>query len=100
LEEVIDLGHPLVRLAREIDWQFLDGRFSSVCTPREGRPPLPTRLMAGCSSSSPCTTFRTRGIALLCHFPIHHSPLLPQAARTPGQRFDQSDGELTADACD
>jgi transposase, IS5 family len=47
LEEVIDLGHPLVRLAHEIDWQFLDGRFSSVCTAGEGRPPLPTRLVAG-----------------------------------------------------
>jgi len=23
LEEIIDLGHPLVRLAREIDWDFL-----------------------------------------------------------------------------
>jgi transposase, IS5 family len=47
LEEVINLDHPLVRLAREIDWQFLDSRFSSVCTAGEGRPPLPTRLVAG-----------------------------------------------------
>jgi transposase, IS5 family len=47
LEEVINLDHALVRLAREIDWQFLDGRFSSVCTAGEGRPPLPTRLVEG-----------------------------------------------------
>jgi transposase, IS5 family len=47
LEEVIDLGHALVRLAREIDWQFLAGRFSSVGTAGEGRPPLPPRLVAG-----------------------------------------------------
>jgi IS5 family transposase len=47
LEDIIDLRHPLVRLAREIDWQFLDGRFSSVCTAGDGRPPLPTRLVAG-----------------------------------------------------
>src|SRR5271165_7062767 len=47
LEDIIDLRHPLVRLAREIDWQFLDRRFSSVCTAGEGRPPLPTRLVAG-----------------------------------------------------
>ena len=60
LGHIIDLGHPLVRLAREIDWQFLDNRFSSVCTPREGRPPLPTRLVAGCLFSSTCTIFRTR----------------------------------------
>jgi IS5 family transposase len=26
LEDIIDLSHPLVRLAREIDWKFLDGR--------------------------------------------------------------------------
>jgi transposase, IS5 family len=47
LEDIIDLGHPLVRLAGQIDWQFLDGRFVSVCTPGVGQPPLPTRLVAG-----------------------------------------------------
>jgi IS5 family transposase len=47
LDEIIALGHPLVRLAREIDWGFLDGRFSSVCRPGPGQPPLPTRLVAG-----------------------------------------------------
>ena len=47
LEDIIDLGHPLVRLAREIDWQFLDSRFASVCTSGPGQPPLPTRLVAG-----------------------------------------------------
>src|SRR5690349_2614006 len=35
-------------------------------------------------------------LILLCHFLIHCLGLL-QAARTPGQRFDQPDGELTAD---
>ena len=47
LEAIIDLGHPLVRLARAIDWQFLDGRFAGVCTAGAGQPPLPTRLVAG-----------------------------------------------------
>ncbi len=47
LEEIIDLGHPLVRLGQEIDWGFLDRRFSSVCAAGDGRPPLPTRLVAG-----------------------------------------------------
>jgi IS5 family transposase len=47
LEEIIDLGHPLARLAREIDWAFLDGRFRSVCRAGAGQPPLPTRLVAG-----------------------------------------------------
>jgi transposase, IS5 family len=47
LEEIIDLGHPLVRLAMQIDWQFLDGRFGSVCAAGPGHPGLPTRLVAG-----------------------------------------------------
>jgi len=47
LEAIIDLGHPLVRLAREIGWSFLDKRFASVCTAGAGQPPLPTRLVAG-----------------------------------------------------
>jgi IS5 family transposase len=47
LEAIIDLGHPLVRLAREIDWTFLDGRFARVCAPGAGHPGLPTRLVAG-----------------------------------------------------
>ncbi len=47
LEAIIDLGHPLVRLAREIDWRFLDGRFAGVCAPGAGQPGVPTRLVAG-----------------------------------------------------
>ena len=47
LEEIVDLGHPLARLAREIDWEFLDGRFGSVCRSGPGQPPLATRLVAG-----------------------------------------------------
>lgn len=47
LDQVIDLGHPLARLSGEIDWGFLDGRFSAVCRAGPGQPPLPTRLVAG-----------------------------------------------------
>ena len=47
LDEIIDLEHPLVRLADEIDWGFIDDRFSSVCRSGAGQPPLPTRLVAG-----------------------------------------------------
>jgi len=31
LEKIINLRHPLVRLAAETDWDFLAGRFGSVC---------------------------------------------------------------------
>ena len=47
LEKIINLRHPLVRLAREIDWGFLGGRFASVYGVGPGQPPLPTRLVAG-----------------------------------------------------
>jgi IS5 family transposase len=47
LKDIIDLGHPLVRLAREIDWGFLDQRFASVSPPGPRQPGLPTRLVAG-----------------------------------------------------
>ena len=47
LDQIIDLGHPLARLAGTIDWEFLGKRFSSVCTSGPGQPPLPTRLVAG-----------------------------------------------------
>jgi hypothetical protein len=47
LRDIINLHHPLVRLAEEIDWDFLGQRFSSVCRAGPGQPPLPTRLVAG-----------------------------------------------------
>ena len=47
LEAIIKLRHPLVRLASEINWDFLAKRFSSVCRVGPGQPPLPTRLVAG-----------------------------------------------------
>jgi IS5 family transposase len=47
LDQIIDMRHPLVRLARQVDWGFLEGRFGAAYTDRPGRPPLATRLMAG-----------------------------------------------------
>ena len=47
LEQIINLRHPLVRLAAEINWDFLAKRFGSVCRVGPGQPPLPTRLVAG-----------------------------------------------------
>src|SRR5512147_937295 len=44
---IIDLKPPLVLLAGEIDWEFLDGRFRTVCLPGPGQPGLATRLVAG-----------------------------------------------------
>ena len=47
LDAIIDLGHPLVKLAGTVDWPFLEERFGAVYEDKPGRPPLPTRLMAG-----------------------------------------------------
>jgi IS5 family transposase len=50
LDQIIDLGHPMVRLAGEIDWDFLDARFSSVCTPGPGSRRCHRAWLPGCSS--------------------------------------------------
>jgi IS5 family transposase len=47
LDQIIDTEHALVKLARTIDWGFLEAKFGAVYTDDPGRPPLPTRLMAG-----------------------------------------------------
>src|SRR5271167_2998725 len=47
LDQIIDLKHPLVALGRTVDWKFLEREFGVVYTDDPGRPPLPTRLMAG-----------------------------------------------------
>src|SRR5829696_6025388 len=47
LDQFVDLQHPLAKLARTIDWGFLEERFGAVYTDDPGRPPLATRLMAG-----------------------------------------------------
>jgi len=47
LDQIIDMNHALVKLARSIDWRFLEGRFGAVYSDGPGQPPLATRLMAG-----------------------------------------------------
>jgi transposase, IS5 family len=48
-DQIIDLCHPLAKLAATIDWRFLEERFGAVYSDKPGQPPLPTRLMAGLS---------------------------------------------------
>jgi transposase, IS5 family len=47
LDQVINMDHALVKLARTIDWGFLEEKFGAMYADGSGRPPLPTRLMAG-----------------------------------------------------
>ena len=49
LDQIVDMGHALAKLARAIDWRFLEERFGAVYSDKPGHPPLPTRLMAGLS---------------------------------------------------
>jgi IS5 family transposase len=47
LELLIDLDHELVRLAQVIKWEDLATEFRPMYCPDNGRPAVPTRLMAG-----------------------------------------------------
>jgi transposase, IS5 family len=47
LDQIINLDHELPRLARLIDWDFIEGRCGAAYSEAVGHPPLPTRLMAG-----------------------------------------------------
>ena len=49
LDQIVDMGHPLAKLASTVDWRFLEERFGAVYSDKPGQPPLPTRLMAGLS---------------------------------------------------
>ena len=49
LDQIVDLQHPLAKLARTIDWGFLEECFGAVYRDGPGQPPLATRLMAGLS---------------------------------------------------
>ena len=47
LDQIVNLQHALVKLSKAIDWGFLEQQLGTVYDDEPGRPPLPTRLMAG-----------------------------------------------------
>ena len=47
LDQIINLDHELPRLARLIDWGFIEGRCGEAYSDIVGQSPLPTRLMTG-----------------------------------------------------
>jgi IS5 family transposase len=47
LDQIVDMKHALAKLAQAVDWDFLEKSFGAVYADIPGRPPLPTRLMAG-----------------------------------------------------
>jgi hypothetical protein len=52
LDQIIDLDHGLARLAKAIDWRFLEARCGDVYSDTPGHPPLPTRLDTSNNRSS------------------------------------------------
>ena len=36
LDQIVDLGHPLAKLAQAIDWRFLEARFGAAYSDRAG----------------------------------------------------------------
>jgi transposase, IS5 family len=49
LDQIVNMGHSLAKLAGTIDWWFPEERLGAVYSDKLGQPPLPTRLMAGLS---------------------------------------------------
>ncbi len=47
LTNLINLEHPLARLARTVQWERFDEAFTPLYDPGNGRPAIPTRLMVG-----------------------------------------------------
>ncbi|WP_419694152.1 hypothetical protein ACN2CC_26015 [Mesorhizobium muleiense] len=47
LDQMLDMDRALVKLARTIDWRFLEEPLGAVFYDDPGRPLLATRLMAG-----------------------------------------------------
>ena len=47
LDQIINLEHELVKLARTVSWRFIEERCGEAYRDGPGMPPLPTRLMAG-----------------------------------------------------
>jgi len=47
LENILDLRHPLCRLAKQIHWTFFEEQFGPLYCAADGRPAKPIRLMVG-----------------------------------------------------
>src|SRR5260370_41608227 len=62
LDQIISMDHALVKLARTIDWRFLEEKFGVVYKDGAGQPPLPTRLMAGRAILKPTYHLSDEGV--------------------------------------
>src|SRR5260370_7666432 len=76
-DQIIDMTHALVKLARTIDWRFLEEKLGAVYTDKPGQPPLPTRLMAGLAILK--HTYDLSDEALC--YPLVENPYFPHFSR-------------------
>jgi len=58
-DQQLNLEHPLIKLAHQIDWEAFDRQFGEHYCEDNGAPAKPTRLMVGLIISSTRTTNRT-----------------------------------------
>ena len=82
LDQIIDTKHALVKLARTIDWRFLEEKFGAVYKDGAGQPPLPTRLMAGLAILK--HTYRTRRGASIASWACNCATKHPSVGSRPG----------------
>ena len=47
LDQIINMNHELVKLAKAVSWSFIETKCGEVYSEGPGMPPLPTQLMAG-----------------------------------------------------
>ena len=47
LDQIINMNHELVKLAKAVSWSFIETKCGEVYNEGPGMPPLPTQLMAG-----------------------------------------------------
>ncbi len=46
LDQIVDTDHALAKLARAIDWRFLEKRFGAAYSDKTGHPPLRETVVA------------------------------------------------------
>jgi len=64
LDQIIDLNHALVKLARAIDWRFLEERFGAAYTDGPGKSAAADAADGWWPSSSTCLTSPTMCCAI------------------------------------
>lgn len=83
LDNLVDPRHPLVRLAKLIDWRRFEDAFGALYKDGVGRPGLPTRLMVGLHLLKHMDGCRTKRFApAISTAPMCNSSVARRSSRT------------------